>query len=497
MKRILTIITAVICIVSTLTVSLYASSPSFKTNGEESSWLGSTINCVKAKKYDEIAPSSILSKSYWNNLQYTSNNSKSSRCSYIDSTNYYSMKSKINESYKVNTSVDGIELYGFTFGADSKYSIAAGIESEKYASCSFVEFIGEVDYETLYIENIYSKMDEFAQNLSYDFINELVKVKNGQLSYDKFFETNGTHIICNYTLGDRYYCDSYVFTNEVELSETFSAELYNKMKGTYDSINGTNENIASLMENYNLTTNRTRKSASCYDLAGIVEPITGFDSIESSIRNWASNVTSENADKRYSTIVEYGQNGLIPIWECLPCDAPISSNELKNAFIDYAKANGLEYSDVTSTYQFSKIKHSDVGIRSGEKTITDCDRFSNQIDYFEIDQKYGDALFRSKYDKVEFEFSFYCKKKSKGTRYLYLYKASDAYKGSNRHSDYLDYTTNIECSKTYGALTKVKLSVYISSLDNYKFALVWRASGTSSDTWYNKDVKVTYTICKK
>ena len=488
----------ILALCTILIISIFSVSNGYAkelTNNNKNTWLGKTINVITSEKYSDMAPSGVLDEEYYDNLKYMENKlSKYSKCNYYSGTSATTIRKKFNSDYQIECSLDGAQVYGFTLGANQRFSWEDTSIESTYAERSYLEFIGEVDIASFYIQNVYSKLSDFKNNLSENYLKELDMLANNEITYDQFFGTNGTHLIANYTIGDRLYCESCVATNEILLEESFTQNLYQSISAKYSDISSTVENKSTILNEYNLSEKETHiSSASCCASGKVIFNNDGFR-INESIEQWIDYVNDSNFESN-ATIVSYNQNGLIPIWEFLPENSPVSKDSMKSAYIDYARKNGITYDDSNSDYVYGNIIGNKT-LRDAETKITDCDRFDNTIDTFSIDTKYGFDLIKSNYKQIDFVITFDVYRTNKGTRYVYLYNQSDI--NERKYNEYLAYSTDISSKKKkWLDNVTVSFSVPIEQIDSLDFGLVWRASGFWSDKWKNRDIRVSYTLLKK
>ncbi len=146
------------------------------TNANVQSCLGKTIDVVRAKNYSDFSTCNVLDEEYYNNLRVIRNNYY-----HYAGTEFYSGNSSekvqydINSTYSCSTSLDGVNVKGFTLGAKNRFTIGAGTSYKDYYSSSFVEVVGKYDQAKYYIPNALSplKKVEFSNHLTDDFVEAL------------------------------------------------------------------------------------------------------------------------------------------------------------------------------------------------------------------------------------------------------------------------------------------------------------------------------------
>lgn len=284
---------------------------------------------------------------------------------------------------------------------------------------------------------------------------------------------------------------------DISKYSVLSPDYYSKLEyiSNYDkAVSETNAIKAtsnrSFYSKYNLEESNTYMSLKAIYDSCILPAVSSIENISQAYEYWNNNTNISTG-----TIVEYDDDSLVPIWDILPDDSPVSSIEMKEKFMEYAEgkeyiitssSEGHVFNDLTSSYT-----------RSNSKTITDCDRFSNYIDSFSLDTIYGVEVLKKKYDYIKFDISFKAEKKKFGDRYVYLYYGEDAYVGSDMHK-YSLASGSISCPISGIVYSRSKtFTIKCENLKSKNFALVWRATGYKSDKWYCKNVNVKITAYKK
>ena len=459
-------------------------------------YLGKTINTVKANNYNELSPSNVLDSDYYASLVYGRNtNDCAAYSDYETGSSSMMVKNEFNDKYTYKTEIAGIKYSGFTLGASQRCSLSLSKEESYYASRVYMSFVGKRDYETYYIADIYAKLDDFREHLSSNYLKELNMLAHNEIDYENFFDTCGTHIIANYTTGDRFYLDYCVVTNEKKISTSCAINFVESLKlGVANTGVDIDKSYTSLSK-YGLSEDSSELHYTTMCDSGIS---FNTSSVEDNINLWKDYMNNESYLNKNAVIVRYNINGLIPIWKFLPSQSPISEEQMITYYKAYCAKNNVEY-DALSDYKFEPNISDSLLLRSSTKTIKDCDRFSNPIDYFKIDTKYGISMIKSEYKYITFTISFDAYKKNKGDRYLYLYNASDAYEGSKAHLEYLcEFTEINDLSTSIYTSTNIvtTFTLSISNLKGLDLALVWRASGNGKDKWYNLNLNVSYKIWK-
>lgn len=453
--------------------------------------LGKTINAVEAESYGDISKYSVLSPDYYSKLEYISNYDKAaSETNAINATSNTEIKRLFQRNYTIEAKADNIPIKLFTCSAREKFNLEASYLESNYVSTNYYEIYGKKAYCEYYIEDISYKYNQFKSNLSESFIRALDLFASDELSYEEFFKKYGTHLIGGYTVGNKVEIEAVISTNSTIIENEISTNIEADLKGEFGKSSAEATSNRSFYSKYNLEEKNTYMSLKAISDSCILPAVSSIENISQAYEYWNNNTNISTG-----TIVEYDDDSLVPIWDLLPDDSPVSSIEMKTKFIEYAEgkeyiitssSEGHIFEDLTSSYT-----------RSNSKTITDCDRFSNYIDSFSLDTIYGVEVLKKKYDYLKFDISFKAEKKKFGDRYVYLYYGEDAYVGSDMHK-YSLASGSISCpiSGIFYSRSKT-FTVKCENLKSKNFALVWRATGYKSDKWYCKDVNVKITAYKK
>lgn len=460
------------------------------SEGSNQTYLGKSIDVVRADNYGDIAKNSILSNDYYKNISYKINTGTAgSVTEYIYGDSSEEILANINLNYCMSSSINGVSVKGFTLGASKRFTVGIDAKYKYYYSKRYIECVGKIDTKTIYIENAGSKLkkDEFIENLSDYFINDLALLNSGKLSYSSFFNAYGTHLITNYTIGDRFYGDAVFASNEMILDSSFNAGFENsigaQVTGTNIGANASNSLNAYLSFDYGSSKNSYAAKVSC--ASGMV---SGND-ISASFKEWIQK-TNANKDK-LTTIVGYDIDDLVPVWDLLPSNYENLRKRMINEYILYRIFNEKNYyfQDVEPDIEQKKQEIS----LDDEKTIDDSDRFDYYND-FAISDSYGHLVLADKYKKIKFKISFDAKRIDQGYQYVYLYNRNDVnYKDTEHHNKYLWASGNMDLS---GKLTtkEFEFEVPFTKIEGDELAIVYRASGNFSDRWLRSNLKVEMTF---
>ena len=460
------------------------------TNIEARTCLGKTIDVVGAKNYGDFAICDVLDKNYYNNLGITRNNYYHG----FDSR-FYSADSKekilfqIDADYSQSTSVGGLNIKGFTLGAKNRYNIADSLAYSSYYSRSFVEFVGQYDEAKYYIPDAVSstKRNEFKNNLSTAFIESLDDLSRGELSYPSFFRAFGSHIVTNYISGDRIYCDGYMVSNETLISNKFETNFKTSMSATFTTLSANVDKSFDICSEYGISKNKSHYGFNISCASGIKYKVSSYSELGDCLANWCQNVANcEN------TVVGYDFDNLVPIWDVLPNNSPISKAKMIEEFVKYKNANEINYAfeDVKLDINLSSENKT---IRTDPRNIDDEDRFTYKED-FKLDDTYGIDIIKDAFSEIEFSISLDARRVDKGYQYVYLYNKSDA--DNKNYDKYLYESPNFNLSTKFTHYT-VTFNVDTRYLVSHDLTIVWRAKGNGDDRWCNQNVILNINYIRK
>ena len=305
---------------------------------------------------------------------------------------------------------------GFTLGAKNRFTIANNFSYSNYYSRSFVEFVGQYDEAKYYIPNAATsiKKNEFKNNLSTNFIVSLNDLSSGELSYAEFFKAFGTHIITNYVAGDRIYCDGYMVSNETVISDKFASSFKQSLEVTFDNFSAGSEKSIDIEAEFDFSSDKSVYNFAISCASGKPYNASKFSDLSNNLEKWCNDLSNCQ-----NTVVGYDFNNLIPIWEVLPTNSPISKTKMINEFFKYKNANEInyEFKDLEFNIELPETKEL---IRKGKKTINDEDRFTYTDKNIVLDKTYGLDIIKDVYKKIEFTISFDAKRVDKGYQYVYF-----------------------------------------------------------------------------
>ncbi len=152
-----------------------------------------------------------------------------------------------------------------------------------------------------------------------NFIQSLNKLDHREMSYENFFKQYGTHLIASGVFGARAEVTCAVLGNEYE--EIQSSVCSEITKGTLKEVSPSYYKLDS-----NIKTFLSIKAE-----GGIDYTFTGIEDYEKNQSVWLETI---NQDENL-ILVDFGQHGLIPLWEILPPTYEHMKDEMESKFIDY------------------------------------------------------------------------------------------------------------------------------------------------------------------
>jgi len=439
-----------------------------KVNAEEvtnNTAIGYTIDCVGADSFGNLSHSSFLARDYRSKLTY-----KKVNCENVEITSNYSMDRydlQTVDSKTINVNNTDVEMftniYNDKFDNNKSYNnIYFNIKASK--TCN-----------KYYLDNF--DLEDFKSNLSENYLYDLDYLSKGELTYEEFFRSNGTHLVTSFYMGGYFY-ESLVV--KADINESMAKNINDMLIDCYKNDKYPADRLFDFLENDCKLKNG---EYSFENFNGSNFPNDGegayidrfFDSLNENL---------------YS-LVKYDTESLIPIWEILPDNSPVSKEKMEEEFIKYANDNKFKHDKIK--YKEDIIDSGNLLKRDTELKIIDNDRFNN-IERFNIDLDCDLKYIKYYYSTLKITVTLDYKKLYKGNRYIYLYDDKLAYDGSNHHDDYIDFE-KLKCEKKNTLYNnKIEFTVNLNDIDSLDFALVYRASGKKKDTWINNNISIDYSF---
>lgn len=241
----------------------------------------------------------------------------------------------------------------------------------------------------------YLNADTYTEYFSDDFLDDLQLLSQNN-DYYSFFDKYGTHIIGSANYGGRLVATYSLASNKFILNGDVSSLIQNEVQ--FNSLNNsTIVNIATILNNYFATDYLSS------DLqAGFYVKALGGDAFASGIianfedgySDWAA---SFNGSDNNSVIVDYDNDGLVPLWEILPASYANLATKMKyefenyysdfedNILIEFKSTNTVEFAGgvgsqddpflISNEEQLRNIE--DISMNANYKLINDIELFTS------------------------------------------------------------------------------------------------------------------------
>lgn len=516
-RTLLLCLVSVIAIVSMTTNKVEASSIGFPYT--ENKGLGYTIDAVKKKDANLInirTGNPVLREDFHQSLfnegrVLYSNLGMDSTSETFSGLTYNEITKDVTASYSQSVSMPfTYEIFSGRVDAGMSQNLA--VNYQQYTSQYYYMKSFEVMSYKLDLPNYNGNLSEYKSNLHPEFLSALNKLNTGSWSYDYFFYKYGTHFIGSAIFGgeaDIYYT---MATNEVVFDSDMETSFNAKVEAGITGLESTNASVSvsASMRTHSALKNRTiEESFSSKSRGGNAFDFVSEAGFTSSYSSWINSITQEN-----STLIKYGEEGLIPIWELIPLENyPNIEARIVNEFQRYANNyhNGID-----TSYEFDQDKYfpdtytptegygshyTGLGkkIRSTQDKVIDdgYDGFGNDYDTVDV-CKYFNVNFRVMeylgYTKVKIQLNFNAKEENAGYQYVYLYSTDDNNVNHQLYESKFEHGGGGFADKTWDNYTRSKTVNLFDLLNDDKFFIRWDASGTGEDTWYNDDLYVQLTF---
>lgn len=474
----------------------------------EEHFIGNSINVAKASKYgDFVTANNVLDTNYIDN--YASIRTSTSQTTTVINSYCYESKTEVynalntNYSIEYKTSLNKI-LDTFSAAVNNKFKVGFETSLDNYLNTIYANYnVKRVNGSEWFDKyNSDTTREEFMNNLDCDYLVDLVRVYNGKLSYNDFFDAYGTHLIVYCELGCNLDIMYEVGTNSLNYSSTLTSNLTGNSGISINKIASIGIDLEnSISKKYNMTETNTKTNFSCVQEGGIVFTSITQDTLVENYNEWAL-----NCDK-YPTIVNFKNNGegLIPLYELIPSYIVGSDDELDEFKVDMFKAmdayienNSLKIEVTEDALYPDTISSEEISLRSDSVyTITDAGRFVNankdKYDTIELSNFVGTSLdkINKNYNSCTIDVKFKAKDVDDGYRYLFIYD------GISSNSLCLGETIKFETTSNYKQYTKsftIDLSNGYALPDN--LYILYGASGVGDDDWKIGDVYCKLTFNK-
>lgn len=169
----------------------------------------------------------------------------------------------------------------------------------------------------LYMES-YSSYHHYWDYLDEAFLNTLQQLEKQELSYVDFFDQYGTHYIANGVFGGNLEISCSSLSNQkVDINQSYCSQLASKNNGELSlDTNDTDSNIESY---FSIKIN-----------GGSNYSFNGVEHYSQDLYAWLDTISNDEELK----LIDFGSNGLVPLWEIIPPEYEHLKEEMKLVFID-------------------------------------------------------------------------------------------------------------------------------------------------------------------
>lgn len=489
MKKIIALLIVLMIFVVWIAPSTYAYVPPVSNSHLLSQGLGRTVDVAKSRY---AHPDSIIIGSNVINPVYLSNLSLD-RIEYNGDYTYdYQVGTSLNSYYIQKKSV-----YEQSVSLSGTYELFTGSISDSFqaaiASSDF-EKIGQYYSTTSLVTktvkaalpNYLDNIGQYRNNLNSTFVYNCYKLNNGLMTYEQFVQMYGTHLIASAIFGGKVNLNYSIADSTKYISSSTGTAIQDKIDFgiigfSVPALNFQTSVSASEIQQITSSNATLRFRADSIGGSGFgVKTVQG--NFTSDFQEWVSTVHTNPA------IIDYNANGLVPLWELVPVSYPNAKFILQNSLQGYIQSvnNNLLYSPSISVDRSN--------VRSSEKTIDDSGRFNNPFDNVYISSTgytYNDLLLRG-ITMVHVIIELDAKEVDDGYQYIFLYDddlETATFLGSYQFEHGAGYknTSYSDPDEPYVFIFSVPITDLSSS-----FTIRYGASGNFSDTWKNKNIRISY-----
>ena len=346
----------------------------------EQNGLGLGINAVKAKKVNDFVTGySILDPEKIPQIPTSRITLNSSESFNHSTSNVKELILEYNTSFNINGKLT--TLLG-SMQADLENVVSITYNNFSYKYYNILEH-NLLQYNQYF--NNYSNPATYTNYYTDSYLADLESLTKSKNFYS-FFEKYGTHLVGSANFGGRLIA-SYIFaSNNFILNNEVSSKV--GLDVEFDDLKSLSKvEIATEINNYY----RTNYSSSDLQTGFYVKAIGGnafssgiISNFDSGYSNW---VNSFNSTTDKSVLINYTNNGLVPLWNILPAPYNTSlANDMEDAFIEYY--NDFE-DDIIEEFKSSNTKDfaggtgckEDPFLIKNETQLKNIDRVSMNADY--------------------------------------------------------------------------------------------------------------------
>lgn len=463
------------------------------------SGIGYTINVASAEYADASKikiGSPILSTTFLQNVTLNRINLNTTESFSSGSSSFASTTKGMNANYGESTGVTYTDGF-YSIGASTAYELAFSALYSRYHSQYYYIKQTDIKRYSLSLPNYSSDLSLYQSNLHSTFLSYVNKVKNGTMTTRAFFEKYGTHMIANGIYGGRLNLYYSVTSNQIDFTTSMQSSMKTKMDlaaaglgGVTSSVNYSLGAVAGMSNaNSNLGFYITAKGGSAFDIAD-------FSQFSGAYQTWLASINDDQA-----VLVNFGDGGLIPIWEMLPDTSDYYS--VKYTLASYFPTYLASYSD-TQEAKFNFVNSSsyvtdNITIRSNTVYTNGATQSSNSYDVVSFANYYdltANLMSSIGYDTVDIKLTIDIAEINDGYQIIRIYKNSETGTDNLLWEKTIQHGPGYKLT-SYSTYTYTISDIPISSLLSSNSIYVrYDADGWWGNKWNCKNLKIELTFNK-
>lgn len=289
--------------------------------------LGMGIDVVNAKEVNEFKTTyQIFDTNKIENLsagQVTLNRSVSKA---ISTTDVEKVAKELGVD--VNTSA-GVE---FPLGAVGKsLSLNSSLKYDKYTYKYYYLLDHKVERYQRYLFNS-NEQSTYADCYTPKFLQDLSNLDGGILSYEDFFRRYGTHVVGKAIFGGRLNAAYTVATNEVAFQSSVEASMKDAASaGFTDDLKMRMTNAIGAKLGMSIAQSDIETEFNVRAWGGSAVMGNSLQGFNTGYEHWCNSFNNDSQ----SVIIDYPQEGLVPIWRLLPSDYAHLSSAIEGKYQNY------------------------------------------------------------------------------------------------------------------------------------------------------------------
>ena len=301
-----------------------------------------------------------------------------------------------SDSFSTTSARALLSRFNTNLGVDVAYStllcvLEAQLDSsmtvsfEEYSYKYYYIFSHYIQKYVLYIQDYLAK-STYQNAYSTLYLNDLACLSAGDLSYVEFFNRYGTHLVGSAIYGGRL--DAYYTL--VSNKEVFNENTKTAIDTSISAYNISATNLSTIVANLQLeigssieiTTQDIIEGFSVDSMGGTVIVGNSLANFDNSYIQWCNSFndnpsTPEIDEGRVaSSLIDYVNGGLVPLWDILPTEYESLSNDMRAAFIELCETASGDFIDKFKTGNYVDY-NGGTGTALDPYVITNADQLKN------------------------------------------------------------------------------------------------------------------------